>query len=170
MSDPRLMVETPHPDGRPRAAGLEWDSHRQRYTVRALGTNVLGYVKRVGLNHLGQRPTPHAASYADVGTGIPTESSVARYVYQATDRNGFPLDEPVDSEIDAAALVVGAAHSADPLPEHVVPRNVGGRPLVGKPINVRLGDDLLAKVDADAKASGRSRADMLREIVARAYA
>jgi hypothetical protein len=40
-----------------------------------------------------------------------------------------------------------------------------GRPEVGKPINVRLGDDLLLRVDAEADRRGKSRADTLRELV-----
>jgi hypothetical protein len=43
-----------------------------------------------------------------------------------------------------------------------------GRPEVGKPINVRLGDDLLARVDERAKAEGKTRADMLRDLVSQA--
>jgi len=45
-----------------------------------------------------------------------------------------------------------------------------GRPEVGKPINVRLGDELLAKVDAEAGRRGKSRADTLRDLVAGALA
>lgn len=45
-----------------------------------------------------------------------------------------------------------------------------GRPEVGKPINVRLGDELLAQVDAEAKRCGKSRADTLRDLVAQALA
>lgn len=40
-----------------------------------------------------------------------------------------------------------------------------GRPEVGKPIHIRLGDDLLAQVDAEAAWRGRSRADTIRELV-----
>lgn len=40
-----------------------------------------------------------------------------------------------------------------------------GRPEVGKPINIRLGDDLLARVDAYATREGIKRADALRSIV-----
>lgn len=40
-----------------------------------------------------------------------------------------------------------------------------GRPEVGKPINWRPGDDLLARVDKRAKERGQSRADTLRELV-----
>lgn len=40
----------------------------------------------------------------------------------------------------------------------------------GKPINVRLGDDLLAKVDQRAAEAGTSRADMIRQLVAQAVA
>lgn len=43
-----------------------------------------------------------------------------------------------------------------------------GRPEVGKPINVRLGDDLLAQVDAEAARRGKTRAITLRELVAQA--
>lgn len=40
-----------------------------------------------------------------------------------------------------------------------------GRPEVGAPINVRLGDELLAQVDALATERGTSRAEMLRRLV-----
>jgi metal-responsive CopG/Arc/MetJ family transcriptional regulator len=43
-----------------------------------------------------------------------------------------------------------------------------GRPEVGHPINIRLGDDLLAKVDAAAAEAGQSRAQTIRELVAKA--
>lgn len=42
-----------------------------------------------------------------------------------------------------------------------------GRPEVGKPINVRLGDDLLARVDAYAAAEGIKRAEAVRRLVQR---
>lgn len=47
-----------------------------------------------------------------------------------------------------------------------IPRNVGGRPAVGEPINVRLGDELLARVDEAAAAANVSRAEHLRTVVA----
>ena len=34
-----------------------------------------------------------------------------------------------------------------------------GRPEIGQPVNLRLGDDLLARVDAYAAETGRSRAE-----------
>lgn len=40
-----------------------------------------------------------------------------------------------------------------------------GRPEVGKPINWRPGDALLARIDAEAARRGKSRADTLRELV-----
>lgn len=40
-----------------------------------------------------------------------------------------------------------------------------GRPEVGKPINVRLGDDLLARVDAYAEVEGIKRAEAVRQLV-----
>ncbi len=43
-----------------------------------------------------------------------------------------------------------------------------GRPEVGKPINVRLGDDLLTRVDAVAEKRGKSRADTIRDLIAQA--
>lgn len=43
-----------------------------------------------------------------------------------------------------------------------------GRPEVGKPINLRLGDDLLDRVDAEAKRRGKTRAETVRELVAAA--
>lgn len=42
-----------------------------------------------------------------------------------------------------------------------------GRPEVGKPINVRLGDDLLAQVDEYAATNGIPRAEAVRLLVAR---
>jgi hypothetical protein len=41
-----------------------------------------------------------------------------------------------------------------------------GRPAVGPAINVRLGDDLLATVDARADDEGVTRAEMIRRLVA----
>lgn len=43
-----------------------------------------------------------------------------------------------------------------------------GRPEVGRPINIRLGDELLAKVDAKAQSAGIARAELIRRIVAAA--
>jgi hypothetical protein len=109
------------------------------------------------------QPCTRAHGYAE----ICDQPSPARIAYRATAKDGAQLDDALhDTVEDAAALVVGAAHSQDPLPEHVVPRSVGGRPVVGKPIHVRLGDDLLAKVDALAAARGVSRADVVRDLVA----
>lgn len=42
-----------------------------------------------------------------------------------------------------------------------------GRPAVGTPVNVRLGDDLLAQVDAYAEAEGIKRAEAIRQLVQR---
>lgn len=42
-----------------------------------------------------------------------------------------------------------------------------GRPVVGAPVNVRLGDDLLTKVDNYAAAEGISRAEAIRQLVRR---
>lgn len=43
----------------------------------------------------------------------------------------------------------------------------GGRPHVGTPINVRLGDDLLTQVDAYAATEGVKRAEAIRQLVQR---
>jgi metal-responsive CopG/Arc/MetJ family transcriptional regulator len=43
----------------------------------------------------------------------------------------------------------------------------GGRPEIGTPINVRLGDELLAEVDAYALAEGIKRAEAIRQLVKR---
>lgn len=40
-----------------------------------------------------------------------------------------------------------------------------GRPEIGQPINVRLGDDLLRQVDERAAILGVSRAEALRRLV-----
>lgn len=45
-----------------------------------------------------------------------------------------------------------------------------GRPEIGKPINVRLGDELLARVDAEAARRDTSRADTIRDLIAQALA
>jgi hypothetical protein len=41
-----------------------------------------------------------------------------------------------------------------------------GRPEIGTPINIRLGDDLLAAVDAKAYRIGISRAELIRTLLA----
>lgn len=40
-----------------------------------------------------------------------------------------------------------------------------GRPEIGQPVNIRLGDELLAKVDAYAAKKGTSRAEAIRQMV-----
>lgn len=45
-----------------------------------------------------------------------------------------------------------------------------GRPEVGTPINVRLGDQLLADIDARAHNLGVSRASLIRSSLAAAWA
>lgn len=45
-----------------------------------------------------------------------------------------------------------------------------GRPLVGKPINIRIGDQLLADIDARAHNMGVSRASLIRSCLAAAWA
>lgn len=42
-----------------------------------------------------------------------------------------------------------------------------GRPAVGTPVNIRLGDELLAQVDQFAAAEGVSRAEAIRQLVQR---
>lgn len=42
-----------------------------------------------------------------------------------------------------------------------------GRPHVGTPVNVRLGDELLAQVDNYAQTEGISRAEAVRRLVQR---
>jgi len=42
-----------------------------------------------------------------------------------------------------------------------------GRPEVGRPVNIRLGDELLAEVDAFAEAEGVKRAEAIRQLVQR---
>jgi len=41
----------------------------------------------------------------------------------------------------------------------------GGRPVVGTPVNIRLGADLLAQVDNYAAGEGCSRAEAVRQLV-----
>jgi predicted DNA binding CopG/RHH family protein len=41
-----------------------------------------------------------------------------------------------------------------------------GRPEIGQPINVRLGDDLLAAVDSEAGRLGITRAELIRTLIA----
>ena len=45
-----------------------------------------------------------------------------------------------------------------------------GRPEIGQPINIRLGDELLAHVDAKARRQGISRAELIRMILADYFA
>ncbi len=169
MTDPRLLVEVPHPDGKPRPARLTWQADTVnlgygRWAVDAFATKILGYVEPVNLDEHGQ--VMPRLTHAQISASPRTDPKPARKAFQAFAADGAKLDGPQATREDAAALVVGAAHSDDPMPEHVVPRNVGGRPVVGKPINLRLGDDLLARVDERAKVEGKSRADMSRELVA----
>src|SRR5262245_2349025 len=168
MADARLMVHGANADGRPHSAWAEWDSNRRRWEVLSSGTKILGYVYPVSLTADGRRPKPRTRTYADVLTGIPADSIGVQTRFQATGPNNETYDEPAASVEDAMALIVGAAHSVDPEPEHVVPRNAGGRPTIGQAINWRPGDDLLAAIDERARAEGKSRADLLREIVSRA--
>lgn len=42
-----------------------------------------------------------------------------------------------------------------------------GRPAVGTPVNIRLGDELLAQVDQFAATEGISRAEAIRQLVQR---
>ena len=44
---------------------------------------------------------------------------------------------------------------------------MSGRPEIGPPVNVRLGGDLLARVDDYAKTHGLSRAEAIRHLVLR---
>lgn len=44
----------------------------------------------------------------------------------------------------------------------------GGRPEIGQPINIRLTDDLLSRVDAFAAAREVSRAEAIRRLLDRA--
>ena len=41
-----------------------------------------------------------------------------------------------------------------------------GRPEIGQPINIRLGDELLAAVDAKAHRLGISRVELIRTLLA----
>ena|SRR5258706_14077166 len=124
MSDPRLLVYGPYPDGQPRPAHYEWQSNERRWLVQALGTLPLGYVYLQGINSDGQpvapKPIPtYGQSVKGAAQG--TEWLAARYEYRATDRDGNQLGDLVPTVTDAVALIVGAAHSGDPAPEHVVP-------------------------------------------------
>jgi predicted DNA binding CopG/RHH family protein len=40
-----------------------------------------------------------------------------------------------------------------------------GRPEIGTPINIRLGDELLAAIDAKADRLGMSRAALIRQLL-----
>ena len=46
------------------------------------------------------------------------------------------------------------------------PRSAG-RPAVGRPVNIRLGDALLAEVDAYAEHEGIQRPEAIRQLVRR---
>lgn len=41
-----------------------------------------------------------------------------------------------------------------------------GRPEIGQPINIRLGDELLAIIDRKADRQGMSRAELIRQLLA----
>jgi len=46
-------------------------------------------------------------------------------------------------------------------------RKTLGRPKIGPPINIRLGDELLTKVDKMASIYGWGRAKMIRHLITR---
>lgn len=46
----------------------------------------------------------------------------------------------------------------------------GGRPEIGQPINVRIGDQLLADIDARAHSLGVTRASLIRSMLTAAQA
>jgi hypothetical protein len=48
----------------------------------------------------------------------------------------------------------------------VYPMRLAGRPEIGRPINIRLGNKLLAAVDAEATSLNISRPEVIRRIVA----
>jgi hypothetical protein len=54
-----------------------------------------------------------------------------------------------------------------PITDTVYSMTPAGRPEVGKPINVRLGDDLLRQVDAYAATAGIKRAEAVRQLIQR---
>lgn len=121
-----------------------------------------------GNNHIG------------VSSGIPTNfggdylyrTSGARWVLNC-DRscyfNGSDTYQFVSEEL-AREWLLGNGHDVavsthfGPIEEERGPGP--GRPEVGKPINVRLGDDLLVEVDRFAADTGRSRAEAIRHLVA----
>ncbi|MGV7585211.1 ribbon-helix-helix domain-containing protein [Mycobacterium kansasii] len=47
----------------------------------------------------------------------------------------------------------------------VEPERGPGRPEIGTPINIRLGDELLAQIDSRAAESGRSRSETIRALL-----
>lgn len=63
-----------------------------------------------------------------------------------------------NSDAEIAKYFAPLAEESGPAPT--------GRPAVGPAINVRLGDDLLATVDARATDEGVTRAEMIRRLVA----
>lgn len=86
-------------------------------------------------------------------------------------QNSEPRYEFVDGETARKWLTINGS-------DDVITRHFGeveeergpGRPEVGEAINVRLGDDLLARVDAEATRRGKTRAATLRDLVDAALA
>ncbi len=166
MSDPRHRVYGVHPDPDRAiyARRSSWDSQWQRWTVRALGTQPLGHIYLAPVNAHGDPVAPRPPQAGIWPNSVPAECLPARHEYRATTCDGVDLGQSPDIEY-ATALIVGAAHSEDPAPEHVVPRNRVGRPPIGVPVQVRLGD-LLPAVDERAEREGVTRAEMVRRLVA----
>lgn len=137
------------------------------WEVSSLGTRPLGYIYIVQLNHLGEPVAPKPMQTYN-SPPVPEACTAAKTFYRATDPTGQQFDSLIEDFNDAIALIVGAAHSSDPHPEHTVPRNVGGRPITvsgEKFVNFKPGDELLARLDEAARAEGRSRADLLRQFI-----
>lgn len=94
-----------------------------------------------------------------------------RWVLHTWDQwqGGKSVHEYVDDQQARDWLI--ANHSDDVVERYwgpVEPERGPGRPRVGSPINVALGDDLLARVDAAAEQRGATRADTIRTLLSQA--
>lgn len=76
-------------------------------------------------------------------------------------------DDSFDHVIPEDEWSAGVQLSAKNAPR-VQWRGRAGRPRIGSPINIRLDDDLLARLDAEAERAGESRAATARRLLSAA--
>lgn len=133
------------------------------FDTDAATENTSEYKDWNGSNHIG-RMSGLQAGYEEI-----YRTAGGRWVRHYNGRNEYNGPEYYEFITDEQARDWLIRDGDDDIVEkwfgELEPERGPGRPEVGKPINVRLGDELLGRVDAWAEKLGKSRADILRELV-----